>query len=357
MHRISRSNFGSSPFLGLQTAMPEVANTQPPSTTARPSVPVVKIDDSQPSSAPDMSEAPTIPAELELPATQFFEGETHSEAPTIMDCFDTDQEVPETLVQAEDSQISADSSIADAQVINDLKRRMGDVKGEGLTRCLQNMESPSPERAFIAFCHANDKSLVDMSLKDVQDSAEGLVYWAHQGLDVKAGGKLGQQFNRALKHMPQPIKDLYGVLMEPMKVQFRSAYTMHRNWDFVSERRVHTVEQCKANRKTGEYMNRLQLANSYGGAQFEEAQEDAGMYMEWCESFGNPMVFMDPILKKKNYFRIKEVVEMVNKESWKEITENSVTENIWQSLAAECRAKRNFAIAEGSEGWANYAFM
>ena len=59
------------------------------------------------------------------------------------------------------------------------------------------------------------------------------------------------------------------------------------------------------------------------------------------------MVATEPITGKPVYFRIKALFEIGASESWQTITENSVTENVWESLAAECRAKRAFANHTG----------
>ena len=229
--------------------------------------------------------------------------------------------------------------------IQDLKRRMADFSPERLKSSLARLDSPSPERALLAYCSDKKVTIDKVEITDLEQ--DGMVYWAHKGLDNRAGSPLGQQFNRAARHVPKNMKDMYLVLFDDLKEKFRSAYNYHHNWDFVTEKRVKTVGHCRTNKQIGEYMNIAQLGNSYGGHQFEESRDDAGVYAKWCEDWGTPMVAVDPVNGKPIYFRIKQLFEVSNTESWKRVTENSVTENVWESLAAECRAKRSFALVTG----------
>lgn len=237
----------------------------------------------------------------------------------------------------------AQSNVEDA--IKNLKVRMADFTPDQLKSGLARLDSPSPERAVLAYCTDKKVAIAKFEITDLDQ--DGMVYWAHKGLDNRAASPLGQQFTRAAKHLPKHMKDMYLVLFDDLKEKFRAAYNYNHNWDFVTEKRVKSVGYCKTNKQIGEYMNPVQLGNSYGGHQFAECRGDAAMYMKWCEDFGTPMVATDPVNGKPIYFRIKQLFEVSNTESWQKVTENSVTENHWESLAAECRAKRSFAHATG----------
>ena len=236
---------------------------------------------------------------------------------------------------------------ADAEAIKDLQKRMQGLTSSQISEKLPSLTEPSMERALVAFASDKNLSGAELAAVDVENSGEGIAYWACKGLNMKAASPLGQTFTRALKHMDAAVKETYLALNDSLKERFRSKYLMDRKWDFVHERKIRTVEHCKVDKKIGEYMNFINLANSYGGYQFEEAREEAQVYADFARHYGPPMVTFDPVTKKENFLRIKKLVETTNKESWQAITESAVTENLWESLAAECRAKRSFAAHHG----------
>jgi hypothetical protein len=296
-------------------------------------------------SPPCLTVALPLPAGTEgmpMPETQ------HYEQPPEGDVFR--DEVPLTQVESQGPETPATCEAHDAQfngdaAINDLKVRMADFTPDQLKSSLARLDSPSPERAVLAYCSDKKVTIDKFEITDLDQ--DGMIYWAHKGLDNRAASPLGQQFTRAAKHIPKHMKDMYLVLFDDQKEQFRSAYNYNHNWDFVTEKRIKSVGYCKTNKQIGEYMNVVQLGNSYGGHEFAECRDDAELYIGWCENFGTPMVATDPVNGKPIYFRIKQLFEVSNTESWKKVTENSVTENVWESLAAECRAKRSFAHATG----------
>ena len=315
--------------------------------------PVVVIESQDSQDATDIAVAPTMPAELSagvsMPCTQQYDppplqGQCDVNATLEQPLTPFLGEMPETQEQHD---AAPSGSGADAAAIEELQRRMGDFTSKQLSECLKQMELPSPERAVVSFCATNEVSVGQVTLSDVESSEHGLLYWAHKGLDSKASAPLGQQFTRALRRMDKETRDMYLVFFDDIKETFRQHYNMKRKWDFVTERRVRTVERCKSDKQVGEYMNQVQLGNSYGGHQFEECRGDAQLYMDWCKEYGEPMISIDSVTKKPLYFRIRQIFEVSNRESWAAITETSVTENVWQSLAAECRAKRSYAFASG----------
>lgn len=275
------------------------------------------------------------PTQQEGPATQFDD----DLAPTL-------EEVAHTL-EPSDHDAQEEGSGADVAAIKDLQERMCNFNAKQIEQTLEGMSEPTMERAVVAYATFNNVAMAEVNLDDLQQSEEGAAYWAFKGLDIKVASPLGQVFTRALKHMDESVKNMYLALNDSLKERFRAKYLFERKWDFVHERRMRTIEHCKADKSIGEYMNFIQLSNAFGGYQFDEAKEEATIYAQHCREYGAPMVQTDPITQKENFLKIRSILETTTKESWKAITETAVTESIWQSLAAESRAKRSFAAHAG----------
>ena len=71
-------------------------------------------------------------------------------------------------------------------------------------------------RAIVEYAKAHELQPEDVTLQQVQESTEGVIFWASKGLDVSARGPIGQSFQRALAHH-NALRDMYKDLDEPLR--------------------------------------------------------------------------------------------------------------------------------------------
>jgi hypothetical protein len=77
------------------------------------------------------------------------------------------------------------------------------------------------------------------------------------------------------------------------------------------------------------------LCREYGGADQEEARDDATVHIKKCEELGPPFVTTNTFTKKQNYLYLEKLMTATSKEEWKAVVQEETQENIWESLATE----------------------
>lgn len=71
-------------------------------------------------------------------------------------------------------------------------------------------------RAITEYAKAKQLQPENVTLEQVQETTEGVTFWANKGLDVSARSPIGQSFQRALSHHTA-VKDMYKDLDEPLR--------------------------------------------------------------------------------------------------------------------------------------------
>ena len=80
---------------------------------------------------------------------------------------------------------------------------------------------------------------------------------------------------------------------------------MKPGFDFTSETRTKTLSHLKQEIDEGRYKNRLQLCKAFGGAEHQEACDEAGIYMEkmqlLCAQCNLFLTFLELVPNEKQY--------------------------------------------------------
>lgn len=173
-----------------------------------------------------------------------------------------------------------------------------------------------------------------------------MLYWAFVGVDTGARSVLGQRFQRAIKHNPQ-AKAVYADLDEGLKLEFRKAWALKRDWEFTRESRSVVVSHTEEDTERGELMNSIQVANALGGMEHHEARSQAAAYIAMCEQIGGKYVQYNSWTQTKNYLFVRRLLNSTNAKEWLNKSESSASENLWEARAKECKARQNYATAKG----------
>jgi hypothetical protein len=102
-------------------------------------------------------------------------------------------------------------------------------------------EKPSEKRALMKYReHHGLGASVEVTKEMVEESAEGLGWWACHGLELGTRSNIGQCFSRAMSWEPD-MKEIYGELDFNLKERFRAEYTLHGSFDFATKIRKHSL--------------------------------------------------------------------------------------------------------------------
>lgn len=213
----------------------------------------------------------------------------------------------------------------------------------------------------------------------------GVEGWACHGMDCKARGPMGNQMYRQIKKHPK-ASESYKWLFDNLKLKFRQSWAMHKNFDFISTKRIHTISTKTKQEEVGTWKNKLQLEAHYGGVGIPEAVRQAENYIKNCFKFKDPVWFCRisqmPNLKKKkdkvkssffqmhstclfpsslqeifvmhntwtdaeNYLLVEKLVSKTEEEAWKEVAEKCDGSGTYETESYKCKAIRKYAIYNG----------
>ena len=217
--------------------------------------------------------------------------------------------------------------------------------------------------------HKLDATTVD--LKKVEDSAEGLEYWACFGMDMSARGAVGQAINRSFAKHPK-VKEQYRWLTDDLKKKFRMAWAVERDFDKVLRKKLKKVTNTTKQSELGSWKSELQLQNHFGGAQFPEACRQASNYIRMAKHFGDAFVEYNTWTDAETYLLVERLCSTSTSEEWQEVVEMIDESETFALESFRLKARRKYALAnhmsledvsnedvekspEGIQAWADMA--
>lgn len=164
------------------------------------------------------------------------------------------------------------------------------------------------------FASHHGKELDEVKIDEVIMSEKGIVHWVVVNTPLLAQSPASQVCMRALEKRPIE-KAIYSKLDPDVKKRFREEwYATGRTWKFVSLKRFKTHTLSNKNIDKGTYCNWVQLCNKFGGFQYEESKEDAGVYAKAMEKNGYPYCMQHPVTKKMNWLFVEKLLECESSE-------------------------------------------
>ena len=175
---------------------------------------------------------------------------------------------------------------------------------------------------------------------------EGVLHWAflHDNMNKRAA--IGQQFNRAIAHMPD-AQEVYQNLDDSMKVEFRKSWALKRDFEFVRETRSVAHVHRQGNSDEGEYLPEVTIASRLGSIDNLECRAMAASYVAACIKYGGSMVSFNVFLQAPCYLYIRKLVTSSSETEWKETVEAHNSVKVWSEKAKVCKARRHFAMCNG----------
>ena len=89
-------------------------------------------------------------------------------------------------------------------------------------------------------------------------------------------------------------------------------------FDFTKETREKIFSFKKGSTDSGKYMNFLGLCTEFGGAEHQEAVEEAETYRDRCIAIGPPFCVKNPMTNKPMYLKLGKVPFATTTEEWRE---------------------------------------
>jgi hypothetical protein len=192
--------------------------------------------------------------------------------------------------------------------------------------------------------HNNLPALPD--LQDVIGSGQGVNFFLTCHLDMSARSNMSQVFQRALKKSPK-WAELYPHMTDELKLEFRRAWSIRRDWDFTKETREISSINSKKTQDLGEMLPVVSIAAAIGDCRDPECQALAKAYVEQAIEVGGKFVGYNSFMKTPVYLFIRRLMSSSSVKEWRQTVESSKSENLWDARAKQCRAITNFAIMAG----------
>ena len=76
-------------------------------------------------------------------------------------------------------------------------------------------------------------------------------------------------------------------------------------FDFTSETREKTTSHIRSNTDEGRYRNFLGLCKAFGGAEYQNAVDEATDYANKCRELGAPFVSKNPLTQRESFFYLE----------------------------------------------------
>jgi hypothetical protein len=214
--------------------------------------------------------------------------------------------------------------------------------------------SPAEKRAICHFAEEKQIAAASVTLGQVADSEEGLLFWACKGLDLSARGPDGQCFKRALVH-DSGSNTVYKDLTDDLKAEFRKWWTIKKDFKFTKDSRTVAASYTKSNSEVGEMKTRAQIAIELGALAFPHDSSDyksifaqADQYIGAVRAFGSPnFCVWNSWLQTEQFLFVKKLITSSCEKEWKQVAESSSQIDIWQEKAKESRARRALAVSKG----------
>ena len=191
----------------------------------------------------------------------------------------------------------------------------------------------------------------EATIKDVEQSEEGLTYWATKGMNCKNGSALRQSMVRALKKDDR-AKDIWLGLPDADKEAFTEAWAVDSNFEFVDVKKSYTVSHTKLTQNKGRMLTVFRIANELGGWNIESCRRGAVLYAQTAMAVDpNALVSDKSWSGLKMFMYFEHLVSTTNMQDWrKEVTNMTKEQNPeWQDKADLNRAKIAYAVATGKK--------
>ena len=192
-----------------------------------------------------------------------------------------------------------------------------------------------------------------VSLQDVENSKEGIFYWATVDGDWRSRGKEGQAFHRAVRHNMQAT-EIYAVLDDSLAKEFRQKWSLRQSFEFVKEERTIRSEYSKTEEDAGRMVTKAQLAVALGVTAYPEGSpghqdvhRQVDRYFDLSKQTGGRFFVYNKWLDAETVLLVEKLLRVTCSKSWAQIATESTTTNKWETKARECKARRAFAIAKG----------
>lgn len=229
------------------------------------------------------------------------------------------------------------------------------------------------ERAKRQYATAHGVDVGSVTESVLASSAEGVEGWACKGLNVDARGPVGNAMYRAFKRAPA-MANTYKWLTDDIKKKFRQCWCVHRSFDFVTTKRIHSVSTATRHDEVGSWKSELQLQMHFGGVGVAEATRQATSYISNCRKyedsyFPNYLVLtcsnksvskcpasqfevglaQDTFVKwnkwteAHNYLLVEKLVTKSEEESWRELAEMIDQNATFETESKRCQAMRKYA--------------
>ena len=265
------------------------------------------------------------------------------------------------------------------------------VGGSGARSAIEILETPEkveqPDEftrgEAIAIANYADAKKVpsnQVTIADVENSEEGIFYWASVQGDWTARGRHGQAFARAMQHtQAAEARGIYPWLDGPLAREFRQKWSIRQDFEFVTEERVITSEYKKTDTELGKLVTKAQLAvalgiNAYppGSAEHTAVMHQTDQYFTFAKDAGGMFYAYNAWLDADTVMLVDKLLSIKCSKSWATVARQHNSISKWEQAAKECKARRAFAVAknlhldqvslgmvaasaEGVQGWSETA--
>ena len=150
------------------------------------------------------------------------------------------------------------------------------------------------------------------------------------------------------------LNDLYSDLADDEKLEFRKAYSVKKDFEFVDESRVERKSWSRETNEAGEFMTELQIYKLLGGDMPEEfarqeAKEQTATYLEFCKLAPDEMVSEATAVGVPMYKYIRRLTAERSAQTFLHEVKCLNKVNKWEQLAMENRAIETWAEAHSKQ--------
>lgn len=198
-----------------------------------------------------------------------------------------------------------------------------------------------------------------VTLRMLQEDAEGVQGWAYKGVDLAAGGTIGASCRKALQH---PDNSEYAMWYKHMPLSCQKKFIMSfaetKNFEFVKESRSEAVFHEKQSGKSWTFWTVNRIMKELGDPTDPDTQRQAWNWANSCWTAGEEWWQWSSWLGTYLYAYEEQRGKDTHGERQESKSEGSTTTpsdsnhipNEWERAALENRAKKNYADLRGVKG-------
>ncbi|CAE7256188.1 unnamed protein product [Symbiodinium sp. CCMP2592] len=269
------------------------------------------------------------------------------------------QEAPADTASAPDA-AGCDNNNEPSDATNGEEQKPADATSSGEQKAAdaasEDKKPPAmtPESIRIAienYANSINKDPKEVTFSMLEATKEGPSYWATVNTDMSARGATAQSMGRAIRFKPD-VKNLYGLLLDSFKLEFRRAWACSRDFEFVTTTRSTVNTFRKRKDELGTYKTFLQICQVLGGVDEPIAVQQAKNYTQMCcrDDLKEHCVVYNAWLKADTYLWVEQLLTTSNIQEWKSTVTVEVKEPVkgsWSEKVQLSKAMRCYAAENG----------